>query len=388
MNQKVTLIAACSLALLLTMLLSMGLSTVSAQNQEDLCGLPLRGAIGGINATPTPNYYGSGYSSGYYSGAYGGNYNEDYYYTPVPTPTATPIPQPAMQVSKSCEFGKVLIVVTAAFNGTYRTGDVIAVDLYISTTKDVIIDFDMLVQQNLLVYGDTDFELVPSPTVETSEVDGRIQHHVQLRVRSFSLEPALFLTVDLLYATDVVEGAAPGWRRLTTPQLVITTTGTLDHSESPLEGDVQTRPSKGTWLSGVLLIAGSLLTLLAVLLFAIPYVHRAINRPRPVDANEVAWRKFDAALRRGKAKGFTRQDYAQIAAALRARLALEPATLREIEIVNEGDSRLNDIRSALGKLDRIIFAPEGQNLSLNVKEIEQLERELHRIVPRGNKGEE
>lgn len=382
MNHKFTLIAACTLACLLTVLMSMGLSTASAQNQEDLCGLPLRGAIGGINATPTPNYYGGSYPPGYYGGAYGGNYGEDYY-TPMPTPTATPLPQPSLQVSKSCEFGKVLIVVATLRNGTYRTGDVIAVDLYISTSNDVIIDFDTLLRQNLLVYGDTDFELVPSPTVETSEVDGRIQHHVQLRVRSFSLDPVLFLTVDLLYATDVVEGAAPGWKRLTTPQLVVTTTRTLDYSESPLEGDIQSRPSSGTWLSGILVLFGSLLTVLAVLFFAVPYILKAINRPRPVDANEVAWRKFDAALTRGKAKGFTRQDYAQIAAALRARLVLEPATLREIEIVNEGDSRLNDIRSALSKLDRIIFAPEGKNLSLNVKEIEQLERELHRIVPHG-----
>ncbi len=60
-------------------------------------------------------------------------------------------------------------------------------------------------------------------------------------------------------------------------------------------------------------------------------------------------------LVRGKANGFVRADYAQIAALCVRSLAREPATLREITIVNRGDERLADIRSALRKLDEIIF---------------------------------
>ncbi len=65
----VVLLLACALAVAMVL----GATTVTAQTSAqatDLCGLPLRGAIGGIDATATPNY--GNYPSTYYSGNYGG----------------------------------------------------------------------------------------------------------------------------------------------------------------------------------------------------------------------------------------------------------------------------------------------------------------------------
>ncbi len=375
---------AWSLALLLTITLAVSSAIASAQSSTvDLCGKPLQGAIGGIEATPTYDY--SGYGSGSYPyGGYGpsGPYGEGDYYTPAPTPTATPIPQPENPVSKTCEFGKVQISVRSDRHGTYRIGDVIVVDVYLLTAPEVQINVDNLIRDKVLVFGnDSDFELAATPVLETTAINGRILHHIQLRVRSFSTEPILYVSADLLYATEVVQND-PAWKRLTTPPLMITTTRTLDQGDAPLEGDIDRQESGGTWLANVLLGLGGLLSGLAILLFAVPTIKAIVNRKRPVSLNEVAWRQLDHVFERGKAEGFSRQDYAQIAAILRGWLTREPATLREIEIVNDGDERLNDIRSALAKLDRIIFAPQGEELNLNVGELAQLERELERIVPR------
>ncbi len=378
-----TLLLACALALAMVL----GATAAAAQSTaqaRDLCGLPLRGAIGGIDATATPNY--GSYPSTYYSGNYGGvngSYDEQEYYSPQPTPTATPVPQPINPANKSCEFGKILIAVTTARHGTYRIGDTIVVDVYISTDPAVQLNFDNLMEQNALVFGTSDFELIPSPVLTTSEENGRNQYHLQLRVRSFSTKPIQFVTVDLLYAVEFAEGNAPAWLRLTTPELMITTTSTLDHGEQPLQGDIQQRPVGRLWLANVLLAAGAFVIVTTVLFIAVQRTIKYLTRPRTVGANLVAWQQFDEILARGKAHGFVRADYAQIAAALRAFLAREPATLREISIVNKGDERLADIRSALRKLDAIVFAPVGEEKSLSVKELEQLERELSRIVPRG-----
>lgn len=386
MKHKVRLLSVLLLAstLALTMLLATTATAQTSAQTTDLCGLPLRGAIGGIDATATPNY--GSYPSTYYSGNYGGvngMYDEEQYYTPQPTPTATPVPQPINPANKSCEFGKILIAVTTTRHGTYRIGDTIVVDIYISTDPTVQLNFDNLIQQNALVFGTSDFELIPPPVLTSSQEDGRNQYHLQLRVRSFSTKPIQFVTVDLLYAVEFAESNAPAWRRLTSPELMITTTSTLDHGEQPLQGDIQQRPVGRVWLANVLLGVGAIVIVATLLVFGIPRTIKYLTRPRPVGANVIAWQQFDEILARGKTQGFVRADYAQIAAALRAFIAREPATLREITIVNKGDERLAYIRNALRKLDAIVFAPVGEEKLLNIKELEQLERELSRIVPRG-----
>ena len=375
---------AWSTALLLIMALALGATATSAQTgtptpAADLCGNPLRGAIGGLQITPTPNY--SGYAG--YTGPYGPpyGYEGEPYYTPTPMPTATPLPQPENPVNKSCEFGKVLIAVTSDRHGTYRIGDVVVIDVYISTSPEVRLNFDNLTRDATLVFGNSEFELAGLPTVESTTADNRNQYHIQLRVRSFSTKPILWVSADMLYATEVVDNV-PAWKRLTTPALQITTTATLDHSQSPLEGDIKQRFSGGTWLANVLIISGGALSVLAVLLFSIPAFRQWLTRPRRINAAEITWSQLDIVLNRGKQNGFTRKDYALIASILRAWLDREPATLREIQIVNQGDDRLTDIKSALSKLDKIIFAPQGKELMLNDGELAQLERELERIIRR------
>lgn len=375
---------AWSIALLLIMALALSATATSAQNGTptpavDLCGDPLRGAIGGLQITPTPNYSGYAGYTGPYAPPYG--YDGEPYYTPTPMPTATPLPQPVNPVNKSCEFGKVLIAVTSDRHGTYRIGDVVVIDVYISTSPDVQLNFDNLTRDNVLVFGTSDFELAAAPTVESSIVDNRSQHHIQLRVQSFSTKSILWVTADMLYATEVEDGV-PAWKRLTTPPLQITTTPTLDHGQSLLEGDIEQRVSGGTWLANVLIVSGGSLSLLAVLLFSIPAFRQWLARPRRVNVAEITWSQLDTVLNRGKQNGFTRRDYALIARILRAWLDREPATLREIQIVNQGDDRLADIKSALTKLDKIVFAPQGKELTLNAGELAQLERELERIIPR------
>jgi hypothetical protein len=358
---------AWSMALLLIMTLALSATATSAQTGTptpvaDLCGVPLRGAIGGLQITATPNY--SGYSG--YSGSNGPPYDYDGgpYYTPTPMPTATPLPQPENPVNKSCEFGKVLIAVTSDRHGTYRIGDVVVVDIYISTSPEVQLNFDNLTRDDALVFENSDFELVTAATVESTTTGNRNAHHIQLRVRSFSTKPILWVSADMLYATEVVNNA-PGWKRLTTPPLQITTTPTLDHSQSPLEGDIKQRFSGGTWLANLLIISGGSLSVLALLLLSISAFRQWLARPRRVNAAEITWSHLDTVLNHGKQAGFTRKDYAHIARILRAWLDREPATLREIQIVNQGDDRLADIKSALSKLDKIIFAPQGKELTLN-----------------------
>lgn len=346
----------------------------------DLCGKPLSGAIGGVDATPTYAYP-SSYSSSSYSNSSGYMGNNEQLHTPAPTPTATPLPQPINPVNKSCENGKILIAVATDRHGTYRIGDVVGLDVYISTTADVQINFDNLLKDNILVFDTSTFELVDTPTVETTTAKERIQHHLHLRVRSFSTVSIQYVSVDLLYATATVDNA-PAWKRLSTPPLMITTTRTLDQGTSPLEGDVQERASAGTWLSMVLIASGALLVFLTLVPVAVRQILAILRRPRPVHPNAQIWIQLDTALNRGKAKGFTRQDYGEISSALRTFLAREPATLKEIEIVSNADERLNDIRSALRKLDSIVFAPQHEERILNAGELAQLERELERIVPR------
>lgn len=347
---------------------------------SDLCGLPLRGAIGGLDMTPTPSYSG-GYpysGSGYYGGP--GGYDE-YYYTPAPTPTPTPLPQPVTSVSRSCEFGQLTITVSTPRHGTYRTGDRIHVAVSIETDSAVVLDFSNLLNGEL-VFGRSDFELAETPVVHAETNRERTTYTIGLVMQTFVGKPIVQFTMDALYSIEVSNGV-PVWRRLTTPSLMITTTSTVDHGEAMLEGDLTLKESDAPPLGMWLTLCGVSGFFLLIALIIVPPVVRALRKRRPRTPDEIAWHHFDRAFRRGKDTGLGRVECAMIASALRARLAYEPATLDEVDNLTAQDARHNDILSALKKCDGIVFAPSTQkNPRLGGGEASRLRFELERIVPK------
>lgn len=369
----------CLAAVVVVVLLasSMALSTaVFAQDlSQDPCGLPLNGEIGGISATPTAtaNPYGSGYAGPY------GDYD---YLTPTPRPTATPPPAPQSEVEKTCEAGRIRMRVSLARHGTYRTGDVIAITVTIAADAPVQLNFDNLIDGNLL-FGMSQFEL-DEPVIIESTSDGlETVYTIHLEVRSFVRRADLYFTMDALYALESHDGV-PVWsqHRLTTPPLQITTTATVDHGTDFLPGDLSSKNPNAPWAAQWLTAIGTVLLAAAAAYLVIPWVVKRFRTPRVKTAAEIAWSHFERAFKARPNGSLGRPECASIAAALRSFLECEPATLAEVAALTAGSARAREIRAVLAKCDGVVFAAQNEEPFLNPVESRTLYEELLRIIPR------
>lgn len=338
--------------------------------------------------SPVPNTAGGGSATAQAFGGY--PYGEE---EGGEEPQPQEQPKPANPVEKSCEGGKIQIVVgvppTDLKGGKdsqrhfgHRIGDKIPVSILILTDPDVKIDFTSLAQ-GVLGFDGSDFILAEPPTVLARQTkDGKVLYRIDLKLQGFTAHyvqraPVVF-NLDLRYATEMApDGKTPNWKRLTTPDFVITTSNTADNGDELIEGDLEAKPGPSPWLTVPLLVLGFFLVLLWPGLVLVKWINR-IRPRRVIPANEQAWRIFDKAMAEAKANGYSERVYKLIASALRVYLGVEPATLAEVRERLKAHAQIATIDSALSKCDRAIYS----RTALNDDENRQLVDEFTKLVPK------
>jgi hypothetical protein len=309
--------------------------------------------------------------------------DEGFDYTP-PTPAADP--KPVNPVTKSCEDGKIQIMVGNKQQFGNRIGAIVQVRVLLLVQDGVTIDFGTL-QRDILKFDGTDrFHLaLDNPvTISQEQKNGKTLYTVDLRVQTFVPKPSVPFSIDLRYATSVVAATGkPDWRVLSTPDFMVTTSNTLDNGEDLLEGNMQPAVVALPWATRSLIYGGAGLIALWPLVALMIWLAR--KRPgRKVPPHEVAWKTFDKVFKDGEARGFGEVQYRLIVDALKGYLGAGTRTREEISEMVKDSPKHDLIVSALKKCDNALYiAKQGGTGSdlLSEAEVAELIAQIKQIVP-------
>lgn len=292
-----------------------------------------------------------------------------------PPPEEEPTPQNPVQ--KGYEGGKLIVIVGADRHFGYRIGHRVALTVIVAHDDGVLVDFTAI-EKGVLGLNGSDFELVAPPVVrKLGKRQGKTVYRIDFSLRTFVVKPGVVFTADFLCATELTDNKTPNWKRVTTPDFVVSRSATADNGENLLEGDLEPAPYQVSWFTYPLLLAGLSLILLWPTLLLMEWLQRVRPR-RNIPANELAWATFDRVLSQGKSKGFTVKHYKQIAAALRSYLGVDAKTLEELKVSLKDHKDREQILSALAKFDSALY----DRGVLTDAELEQLYAELEKLVPR------
>lgn len=294
------------------------------------------------------------------------------------------LPKPRNPSRLILENGRVQVLLGNERHFGYRIGDHIDVTVLIAVQKDIQLDFTALRQGQLASDG-SDFELVKPAEIRSQPQGELMVYRVDLVLQTWVPKPNIVFNLDLRYAPDLaVDGKTPNWKKLSTPDFVVTRSPTADNGEELLEGDIDKMKMPRSWLTIPMLVLGIFLMLLWPGMETIKWVNRV--RPRKVlPPKAAAWRVLDRVFEDVELNGsYTEEHYKQILAALRRYLdatrgvPIEPATFLEIQDRLEDSDDLELIESALTKCERVIYAGE----KLSDEENKSLKREIENLVPR------
>jgi hypothetical protein len=296
-------------------------------------------------------------------------------------------PKPANPVQKVCEDGRIIIQVGNGQHFGHRIMDLVEVTVLIVADENVKFDFSSL-EKGVIGFEGQDFDLAkpyPLGALAPGQAPVKIQsapykkgqtiYRIDLIVQSSVPKKAIPFQLDLRYAVDsTADGKSPNWKRLTTPDFIITTSNTADNGDELLEGDLEARPSSMPWL---MLVGGIFLTLLWPGLVIV----RRINREKPIrksPPNEVAWRVYLRVQKQVAETGWQEKHYKLMAAAIRQYFGVDPATINEVGERLKDHPQLETIMSALAKCEAVLF----QQRTLSEHENNELCEQFEDLIPR------
>lgn len=292
--------------------------------------------------------------------------------------------KPQNPVRKVCEDGKIEVRLGNSRHFGYRIGDRIPVVVLIAADENVKIDFTSL-KQEILGFDGSDFELAAPALVRSQKMQGgKMLYRIDMTVVTWVPKDNVIFQLDLRYATELAaDGKTPNYKRLTTPDFVVSRSWTADNGEALLEGDLEAKPAGSSWALMPVLIVGFFLLGLFPGMELVKWINRI--RPRKVmPPKAAAWKILDKIFADARANGFKPDHYKQIASAFRRYLGavkgvpIEPATFLEVRDRLEGDPELPKIESALTKCERVIYHGE----TLEDEENRELLKEIEQLIPR------
>ncbi len=366
------------------------------------------GTIDGADqSTPSNNYYDN----------YGGYYSQ---------PKADPKPQ--NPISATCGSGRLSIMVgttpsdQSGFSQSHRhyghyIMDKIPLTVILNVDESVEIDFTSLVKQKTLGFNGSDFMLAQqgpgeTPAVQISgpqirsraiknaagEVIGkqtRKIYVINLIVQSSVYKPVIPFQLDLRYAFDKTPDGKPNWKTLTTPDFVVSRPNIGDNGEELLEGNLDDKSNRISFMTVLALSLGTFLLLLIPGIAGVKYINRV--RPRKViPANRAAWNVFESQYKDAKANGvYSRKHIRAIVHALRRYLStlsqfpqLEALTVMEISARFSEEEQAGRIASVITLCENDLFVAENNGeqdnapTSLDNEQIKSLFEDLQILVPR------
>ncbi|MCC6979395.1 MAG: hypothetical protein IT343_13815 [Candidatus Melainabacteria bacterium] len=307
-----------------------------------------------------------------------------------PTPAEPEDPKPANPVQKVCENGRIIIQVGNGQHFGHRIMDLVEVTVLIVADNDIKFDFTSL-SKGVIGFEGQDFDLAkPYPlgalapgqspvTIQSAPYkQGQTIYRIDLIVQSSVPKKAIPFQLDLRYAVDTApDGKTPNWKRLTTPDFIVTTSNTADNGDELLEGDLEMRQAPRPWAMWPTLVGGIFLALLWPALVIV----RRINREKPIrksPPNEVAWRVYLKVTKQVAETGWQERHYKLMAAALRQYFGVDPSTINEVGERLKDHAQLDMIMSYLAKTEAVLF----QQRALSEHENNELCEQFEELVPR------
>jgi len=323
-------------------------------------------------------------TSGASSSSTAGYPDEGFDYTP---PAPAPDPKPENPVTKSCEGGKIQIMVGNEQEFGKRIGNIIDVRVLILADDSVTIDFGTL-QRGILNFDGSDrFKLAKDNpvTISKQQKDGKTLWTVDLRLQTYVPQPGVTFNLDLRYSNSFVPGTLkPEWKVLTTPDFLITRSNTVDNGEELKEGNMEPGQISLPWPTKGLLWGGIGLAGLCLMTPGVLWLLR--RRPgRKLSANETAWLTFSEVFAEGESLGFHERHYRLMVDALKSYLGMGARTREEINILLQGDARHDTIVSAIQKIDLALYASKTVKSAkdlLSKEQVVELIAQIKKIVPR------
>ncbi len=309
--------------------------------------------------------------------------DEGFDYTP-PAPAADP--KPENPVTKTCEDGKIQIMVGNRQQFGNRIGGIVEVRILLLVSAGVDIDFASL-QRGILNFDGTDrFHLAKDNpvTIAQEKKNGKTLYTIDLRVQTFVPKPSVVFNIDLRYATSLVAATQkPDWKVLTTPNFMVTTSNTLDNGEDLNQGNMQPAVVALPWATRTLIYAGAVLVLLWPSLALIIWLLR--RRPgRKIPPHELAWTTFTKVFQDGDAGGYRETHFRHLVDALKGYLGAGTRIREEISEMFKDHPKHDLIVSALKKCDMALYIAShngtGRDL-LTDAEIAELVAQIKEIVP-------
>jgi hypothetical protein len=348
---------------------------------------------------------------------YGGYYSQ---------PKADPKPQ--NPISATCGQGRLSIMVgttpsdQAGYSQSHRhfghyIMDKIPLTVVLNVDESVEIDFSSLVKQRVLGFNGSDFMLakqgpgeppavqIDGPQIRTREVKNAIGevvgkqtrkiYVVHLIVQSMVYKPVIPFQLDLRYAFDKAPDGKPNWKTLTTPDFVVSRPNIGDNGEELLEGNLDTKPARISFMTVLMLAMGTFILMLIPGTAFVKYVNRV--RPRKViPANRAAWNVFESQYKDAKANGeYRRKNMRAIVHALRRYLGtlpqfpqLEALTVMEIVARFSDQEKAEQIASVITLCESDLFAAdnsaeqENKPSNLSNDQIKEIFEALQNLVPR------
>lgn len=301
--------------------------------------------------------------------------------------TPAPDPKPENPVTKSCEGGKIQIMVGNEQEFGKRIGNIVQVRVLLLVDDSVSIDFTTL-QRGILNFDGTDrFKLAKDNPVTISKQQkvGQTLWTIDLRLQTYVPTPAVTFNLDLRYTTSFVAGTLkPEWKVLTTPDFLITRSNTVDNGEQLKEGNMEPAQVVAPWPIKTLLYGGVSLIALCLLTPVVIWLNR--RRPgRKIPANETAWLTLAGVFKEGETFGFTESHYRSTVDALKSYLGMGTRTREEISLLLKDSPLHATILSALQKCDQALYASKTTKSAkdlLSKEAVAELIAEIKAIVPR------
>jgi hypothetical protein len=309
--------------------------------------------------------------------------DEGFDYTP-PAPAADQ--KPENPVTKSCDGGKVQIMVGNKQQFGNRIGAIVEVRILLLVQDGVNVDFATL-QRGILKFDGTDaFRLArDNPlTIASEQKNGKTLYTIDMRVQTFVPKPSIPFNFDLRYATSLVAATQkPDWKVLTTPDFMVTTSNTLDNGEDLNQGNMQPAVVALPWATRTLIYTGAGLLLLWPLVALIIWLLR-VRPGRKIPPHELAWTTFNRVFKDGDAEGYQEVHFRHLVDALKGYLGAGTRTREEVSEMLKDSPKHDLIVSALKKCDTALYVAQhngsGGNL-LPDAEIAELVAQIKEIVP-------
>ncbi len=213
-----------------------------------------------------------------------------------------------------------------------RIGNVIPVriNVYVLRPGDgerpIVVDFNALKSGRLAIEptDDMDFKLarpevlpegeVPVTVPEGKNVTLKVgdseynadMYEIRLYVQTFRAPQPMRFAVEFAYASGVLENGGPDWKRIWTPEYIISMSRTADDGTDLSSGNTSYATQNPPATAGYLLVALGLLWIVTPIAYiALRAVRNHLSKERLLDPEEKAWRSMDPVLAAAKTeKGY------------------------------------------------------------------------------------